>query len=138
MAACFCEWEDKILLLKRHPDDQHGETWCAPGGGIEPGEKPINAVARELLEETGILVEVGQLESLGILYIRLPETRYTFHMFRTHFDTKPEVAVSLEESTEAQWITIEEASNFHSSPQGTKHWNIINVSENKRNSPLRH
>ena len=120
VVACFCEWEDKILLLKRHPEDLHGETWSAPGGGLEPGEKPAAAAARELLEETGILLEVAQLESLGTVYIRLPDLRYTFHMFRTRFDSKPEVAVSLDENTEAKWITIDEALQLPLIPAGNE------------------
>ncbi len=118
IVACFCEWEDKILILKRHPQDLHGETWNAPGGGLEAGESPLAAVARELLEETGILIEVAQLHCLGTVYICLPELHYTFHMFRTRFDLKPELAVSLDENTEAKWATLNEILQLPLIPAG--------------------
>jgi len=38
--------------------------WTLPGGGVDHGEHPADAVAREGLEETGLSIEVGQL--LGV------------------------------------------------------------------------
>ena len=51
---------EKILLTKR---DDNGR-WCLPGGQHEPGESISETCAREVLEETGLIVEVGQLISV--------------------------------------------------------------------------
>lgn len=118
VVACFCEWDDKILLLKRHPDDTHGDTWNAPGGGIEPAEELLVATARELMEETGIVIEVGKLEFLTTLFIQIPDQRYVFHMFRARFTEQPEVALSLDENVEAKWVTIPEAQQLPFLPGG--------------------
>src|SRR5258706_12019579 len=41
------------VLLHRRSDDG---TWCLPGGAIDPGEEPAEAVIREVREETGLQV----------------------------------------------------------------------------------
>lgn len=50
----------RLLLIRRATPPQVGR-WSIPGGRIEPGETTEQAVARELLEETGLSVSVGRL-----------------------------------------------------------------------------
>lgn len=46
--------EDRVLLLHfRDPFDGH-QLWEPPGGGLEPGESPLEAVVREWGEETSL------------------------------------------------------------------------------------
>lgn len=49
--------EDRVLLV-RHMDTGQ---WVAPGGSIEPGERPSDAARREMREETGLEVELDEL-----------------------------------------------------------------------------
>lgn len=50
-------------MVQRAHDPGAG-LWSIPGGRVEPGEYLVQAVQREVLEETGLVIEVGDL--LGI------------------------------------------------------------------------
>jgi 8-oxo-dGTP pyrophosphatase MutT (NUDIX family) len=66
---CFVKHEQEVLLIvKAKPDWQRG-LMNLPGGKIEPGETPIQAANRELLEETNLVshytTELGVIEGEG-------------------------------------------------------------------------
>ena len=52
--------ETRLLVIRRGHPPAAG-TWTLPGGRVEPGETHERACVRELLEETGLEVEVGRL-----------------------------------------------------------------------------
>ena len=51
---------DRVLLVRRATEPLKGE-WSVPGGMLELGEKLRDGVRREVLEETGLQVEPGEV-----------------------------------------------------------------------------
>jgi 8-oxo-dGTP pyrophosphatase MutT (NUDIX family) len=62
--AVYAERDGKILILKRATGEATG-AWYTPGGGLDPGEDPIDCARRELLEETGLRPS-GPLALIGL------------------------------------------------------------------------
>src|SRR5258708_35971612 len=52
VAAFICNDQGEVLLQRRTDNNQ----WGLPGGAMEPGEEPADAVIREVWEETGLEV----------------------------------------------------------------------------------
>src|SRR6266568_1181610 len=57
IAAKILNTSQEVLLIKRSPKDNYSGVWEIPGGAVERGETLEQALAREVLEETGLKVE---------------------------------------------------------------------------------
>ena len=60
VGAVVTDGQGRLLMIKRGHEPGAG-LWSIPGGRIEPGETDAEALVREMLKETGLTVEVGQL-----------------------------------------------------------------------------
>jgi ADP-ribose pyrophosphatase YjhB (NUDIX family) len=50
-----------VLLTRISPQGHHAGSWTLPGGGVDHGESPATALAREVEEECGVRAEIGEL-----------------------------------------------------------------------------
>ncbi len=60
VVAALIEQDGKILACQRKRGQRFELMWEFPGGKIEPGESPEQALARELREELGVSATVGR------------------------------------------------------------------------------
>jgi 8-oxo-dGTP diphosphatase len=60
VGAIIFDRDGRVLLIERGKPPAAGQ-WSVPGGKLEPGETLAQGVAREVREETGLVVEVGAL-----------------------------------------------------------------------------
>ena len=59
VVAAILERDGLLLACRRRADGAHPLKWEFPGGKVEPGERPADALRRELEEELGIMAQIG-------------------------------------------------------------------------------
>ena len=100
---------DRVLLVKRaHPPIQG--QWSIPGGVLEVGEMVREAAMREAREETGLIVEPGELLGVYDRILRDPEKRVQYHYVLIDFLCQA-TGGHLEAATDAaevRWFTRQE------------------------------
>lgn len=97
----------QILIDRRRPLGVMGGLWEFPGGKIEPGETVIECIQREIKEELGINIEVGELlMTIDHTYTHLRVT-LTVHMCK-HVSGVPQPI----ECDEVRWVNLDELSQF--------------------------
>lgn len=97
---CLIQDGDRLLLQNRVKADWKGYT--LPGGHVEPGESFVDAVVREMKEETGL--DILQPRLVGIKQFPRDGGRYVVLLFKTeHFSGE---LVSSDEG-EMEWVEYE-------------------------------
>jgi len=107
VAALFIEHENRVLLLHRQETKSQGNLWGIPGGKLDKGETPLQAVLREIKEETGYDFSKQAVESLGAVYIEYNDKdHFVYHMFRTKLIGDPgAVKINFREHKGFTWVT---------------------------------
>jgi 8-oxo-dGTP diphosphatase len=105
--------DGRVLIVRRAQPPAHG-LYTLPGGGVELGETLVEAVIREVHEETGL-----EIEPLGLAGYRQLIARDDAGRIERHFVILPFAArwiageITLnEELTEAQWLNPPELSGL--------------------------
>ncbi|MGD0417209.1 MAG: NUDIX hydrolase [Terriglobales bacterium] len=101
--------ESRVLLIQRGTPPLLGE-WSLPGGVLECGETLREAVAREAREETGLVVEPGEMLGVYERVIRNDEGRVRYHYVLIDFLCCP-VGGDLKAGSDAadvRWFTRDE------------------------------
>ena len=104
-----CVWvydgEGRVLLTRRAPGKSYAGTWENSGGAAKAGETSRQAVARELLEETGIKAEEAEFEFIGSDRDR--SAFYDFYCLKRKVSLE-QILLLPGETDAVQWVTFEQ------------------------------
>ena len=100
---CLITDGDRILLQNRTKNDWQGYT--LPGGHVEPGESFVDAVIREMTEETGLTILDPRL--VGVKQFPLENGRYVVLLFKA---TRWSGDLISSEEGQMEWIEYSELS----------------------------
>ena len=103
----------RALLVRRNTEPLKGE-WSVPGGVLELGERLREGAAREALEETGLLVEVGEVLDVFDSIFTDPEGRTEYHYVLIDFLCQPcsGDARAGSDVSEVKWISGSELADL--------------------------
>ena len=107
-----------LLLIRRDKDPAKG-LWSIPGGVVEVGETQVQAIHREVAEETGIQVEVIEMIGTYDLILKDSQNRIKYHYVLIHYLTRALSSTIRPESPdgEIQWFKIDQLPDNEIPPQ---------------------
>lgn|SRR5579872_288284 len=89
VVAAVIERNGRVLICQRGRGSSHALKWEFPGGKVEPGEAPADALARELREELAIEAQIaGELHRQDVRYPNGPVLTLLFFGV-TEFNGEP-------------------------------------------------
>jgi len=103
----------RVLLIKRGHPPLKGH-WSLPGGGVEVGETLEEAVAREVLEETGLTIEVGPIVEVLDRISRDADGRVEHHFVLVDFVCRASGGTlgCASDADAAEWVSLDALTRY--------------------------
>ncbi|MBN2367087.1 MAG: (deoxy)nucleoside triphosphate pyrophosphohydrolase [Calditrichaeota bacterium] len=111
LAALIFNHDNSVLLAQRKPGKTNALKWEFPGGKLLSGETPESCLAREIEEELGLKISVGQLFSA----VNYSYTHANI-LLLAYFAELVEGRIVLTDHINVRWVSIEKLLTFDLSP----------------------
>lgn len=120
IGAVVLDEHGRILLAKRAHEPLKGE-WSLPGGAVEVGETLEEAVVREILEETGVTVDVGPVAEVLDRIERSGDGRTEYHFVIIDYVcfARSGEAVSGSDADAVEWVRREDLPRYRVTEKAT-------------------
>ncbi len=113
VAAALIDADKRVLIAQRPAGKQLAGLWEFPGGKLDPGERPEQALARELREELNIDVCVSCMQPLTFASHRYED----FHLLMPLYVCRRwDGLVSPAEGQAVKWVRARELRNYPMPP----------------------
>lgn len=126
MGGIVVDGDGRLLLVRRGQEPAKG-LWSVPGGRVEAGEDDPAATAREVLEETGLVVAVADLA--GTVERDAPDgSVYLINDYRCAPVGDAAAVVAGDDAVEVGWFTADEVRALDTAPglvEALTEWQVL-------------
>ena len=113
VAAALIDADDRVLIAQRPKGKRLADLWEFPGGKIDAGERPEEALIRELAEELGIIVKEACLAPLTFASHAYED----FHLLMPLYVCRRwEGFVTAREAQALKWVRAKDLRNYPMPP----------------------
>lgn len=102
------EYDGKFIIMHRNPDVYEANKYGLVAGKVDKGESDIQAMLKEIQQETGYEAKQDELEFLGEYRWEHPEKIYDFVTYSIKLKEKIKVRLKRDEHQGYLWVTPEE------------------------------